>query len=241
MQDGARIEIGRYFCGLPLNQDPSNHCVPIYDVLQVPTDGNLAIRVMPLLIHVTDPYFDTVGEVVDRIHQLFELNILMDGSIMSHDFKRPARHHTRTQSPSRYSYIDFDISRKYEAEDYSKPWNPFPPDVWYLGHTTRETSIEAVEQYNITFHALILTKQRYSNMMHTDPAQRPNMDDVFSRFRILRQGLGNSDLRSRVAHLSGASLFDFIAHWARLLEYIVRRIPSTHTPSIITMHWFPED
>jgi hypothetical protein len=47
--------------------------VPIYDVLEVPTDDDLAIIVMPLLRDASDPYFDSVGEVVDCIHQLFEV------------------------------------------------------------------------------------------------------------------------------------------------------------------------
>jgi hypothetical protein len=103
-----------------------------------------------------------------------QLNILMDGSMfidpwhpsdqyMSEDLKRAARHRTRTQSPPRYYYIDFGISRKYNAsdtnpleipiyggdkevpefkEDYSKPWNPFPTDVWYLGHAIQETFLD---------------------------------------------------------------------------------------------------
>ncbi|KAG1887783.1 hypothetical protein F4604DRAFT_1718423 [Suillus subluteus] len=38
---------------------------------------------------------------------------------MSEDYKRVARHRTRTQSPPRYYYyyIDFGISRKYEASN----------------------------------------------------------------------------------------------------------------------------
>jgi hypothetical protein len=67
------IEIGRFFCTPPLSEDPANHCVPIYDVLQVPTDDDIAIIVMPLLRDASDPYFDSVGEVVDCIHQLFEV------------------------------------------------------------------------------------------------------------------------------------------------------------------------
>jgi hypothetical protein len=67
------IEIGRHFCSPPLGEDPANHCVPIYDVLEVPTDNNIAILVMPLLRNARDPFFDTVGEVVDCVHQLFEV------------------------------------------------------------------------------------------------------------------------------------------------------------------------
>ncbi|KAJ8585340.1 hypothetical protein M405DRAFT_875344 [Rhizopogon salebrosus TDB-379] len=265
------IEIGRYFCRSPLDEDPNNHCIPVYEVLEVPSDDNLAILVMPLLRDATDPYFDTVGEVVDCIHQLFEglrfmhrhhvahrdcmqLNILMDGSMftdawhpsdqyMSEDFKHAARHRTRTQSPPRYYYIDFGISRKYEAsntepleipifggdkgvpefrEDYSKPRNPFPTDVWYLGHAVQEIFLDR-------YSGVDFLSGLVSDMMHTDPAQRPNMDDVFSRFQVLRQGFSNWKLRSRVAHVDERSLFDLIAHWARRLQYIVRRIPPTHT------------
>ncbi|KAG2068687.1 hypothetical protein BDR04DRAFT_1135922 [Suillus decipiens] len=267
------IEIGRYFCNSPLSEDPANHCVPIYDVLEVPTDDNLAILVMPLLRDATDPFFDTVGEVVDCVHQLFEglrfmhrhhvahrdcmqLNILMDGSIfidawhpsdqyMSDDLKRPARHRTRTQSPPRYYYIDFGISRKYDAsntdplelpiyggdkevpefkEDYSKPWNPFPTDVWYLGHAIQETFLDR-------YSGVEFLSGLVSDMMHSDPAQRPNMDEVFSRFQVIRQRFSNWKLRSRVAHDEERSISHLLAHWARRIQYIVRRIPPAHTSS----------
>jgi hypothetical protein len=67
------IDIGRFFCTSPISEDPANHCVPIYDVLEVPGDDNLVIIVMPLLRDATDPFFDTVGEVVDCVHQLLEV------------------------------------------------------------------------------------------------------------------------------------------------------------------------
>ncbi|KAG2076601.1 hypothetical protein BDR04DRAFT_1125659 [Suillus decipiens] len=265
------IEIGRYFCSSPHSEDPANHCVPICDVLEVPTDDDLAILVMPLLRDATDPFFDTVGEVVDCVHQLFEglwfmhrhhvahrdcmqLNILMDGSMfkdawhpseqfMSEDLKRPARHRTRTQSPPRYYYIDFGISRKYEAsntnpledpifggdkevpefkEDNFKPRNPFPTDVWYLGHAIQETFLD--HYTGVEFLSSLV-----SDMMHSDPAQRPNMDEIFSRFQVLRQGFSSWKLRSRVTHDEERSVFHFLAHWARRIQYIVRRIPPTHT------------
>lgn len=285
IQDGARvslkridvsrhpyeIEIGRYFSTSPLSNDPANHCVPIYDVLEVPAENHTAIIVMPLLRDATDPYFDTVGEVADCIHQLFEglrfmhrhhvahrdcmqLNILMDDSMfidawhasdqyMSEDYKRVARHRARTKSPPRYYYIDFGISRQYEAsnadpleepifggdkevpefnEDNFKPRNPFPTDVWYLGHAIQETFLDH-------YSGVEFLNSLVSDMMHSDPAQRPNMDDVFSRFQIIRQGFSNWKLRSRVAHDEERSVFDFLAHWARRIQYIVRRIPPTHT------------
>ncbi|KAG1792652.1 uncharacterized protein HD556DRAFT_1379030 [Suillus plorans] len=285
IQDGARvslkrinisrhpyeIEIGRYFSTHPLSIDPANHCVPIYDVLEVPVDNHTVIIVMPLLRDIMNPSFDTVGEVVDCVHQLFEglrfmhrhhvahrdcmqLNMLMDGCMfidawhpseqyMSEDLKRPARYRTRMQSPPKYYYIDFGISRKYEAsntnpledpifggdkevpefkEDNFKPRNPFPTDVWYLGHAIQETFLDHYS--GVEFLGGLV-----SDMMDSDPAQRPNMDEVFSRFQVIRQGFSNWKLRSRVAPDGGRSLFDFLAHWARRIQYIVRRIPPTHT------------
>ncbi|KAG1831342.1 hypothetical protein EV424DRAFT_1470080 [Suillus variegatus] len=265
------IKIGRFFSTSPLSEDPANHCVPIYDVLKVPTDDDIVIIVMPLLRDASEPHFDSVGEVVDCIHQLFEglcfmhrhhvahrdcmeLNILMDGSMfidawhpsdnyMSENYKHVARHHTRTQSPPQYYYIDFGISRKYEAsntnpleepifggdkevpefkEDNYKPRNPFLTDVWYLGHAIQQMFIEHYS--GVEFLSDLL-----SDMMHSDPAQRPNIDEVFSRFRVLHQGISKWKLRSRVAHHDDDSLFDLIAHWARRIQYIVRRIPPTHT------------
>ncbi len=68
-----------------------------------------------------------------------------------------ARHFTRTERPPKYFFIDFGISRKYEASDtapiddiirggdksppeFRNPTgrcNPFPTDVYYLGNTIR--------------------------------------------------------------------------------------------------------
>ncbi|KAG1801886.1 uncharacterized protein BJ212DRAFT_1571223 [Suillus subaureus] len=257
------IEIGRFFCTSPLSEDPANHCVPIYDVLEVPTNGDLAIIVMPLLRDATEPYFDSVGEVVDCIHQLFEglrfmhrhhvahrdcmeLNILMDGSMsidawhpsdqyMSEDYKRVARHRTRTQSPPRYYYIDFGISRKYEAS------NTNPLEVPIFGGDKevpefKEDNYKPRNPFQLTFEIFLdhysgveFLSDLLSDMMHLDPAQRPNMDEVFSRFQVLRQGISKWKLRSRVAHHDDSSLFDLLAHWARRIQYIVRRIPPTHT------------
>jgi len=67
------IEIGQFFSFEPMRSDPSNHCVPIYDVLRVPTDSNRVIIVMPLLREYTSPPFSSIGEAVECIRQLFEV------------------------------------------------------------------------------------------------------------------------------------------------------------------------
>ncbi|KAG2087361.1 uncharacterized protein F5147DRAFT_748530 [Suillus discolor] len=181
-QDGARvslkcidIEIGRFFSSLPLIQDPANHCVPIYAC------GH------PLTIILTSIHND-----------------------MSKDFKSVARHCARMQSPPRYHYIDFGISRKYDAswkppymfvEDYTKPWNPFPTDIWSWVYMPSKTFFNVSVYSGVEFLTGLV-----SDMMHSDPAQRPNMDDIFSRLQILRQVLRKLKLRSQVAHNGEISL-----------------------------------
>ncbi|KAG2737208.1 hypothetical protein P692DRAFT_20842516 [Suillus brevipes Sb2] len=145
---------------------------------------------------------------------------------MSEDFKRAARHRTRTHSPPRYYFIDFGISHKYEAsntnpldepifggvkevlefkEDNYQPRNPFPTDVRYLGHTVQETFLHR-------YSGVKFLSGLVSDMMHSDPAQSPNMDEVLSRFQVLLQGFSNWKLRSLVAHDEERSLLNFLAH-----------------------------
>ncbi|KAH7905962.1 hypothetical protein BJ138DRAFT_1130197 [Hygrophoropsis aurantiaca] len=145
-------EIGKFFTSEPLMSDPANHCVPIFEVLSVPENDDRIILVMPMLRAYSDPRFDTVGEVVDCIHQLFEglrfmhshhvahrdcmkLNILMDATSLypesfnpwrsrwTRDLKGYAKHLTRTRRPPKYYFIDFGISRRYSPSD-SNPREP---------------------------------------------------------------------------------------------------------------------
>ncbi|KAJ3813042.1 hypothetical protein F5876DRAFT_36009 [Lentinula aff. lateritia] len=92
------VRIGLYFSNKDMASDPRNHCVPIYDVFPVP-NNEMDIIVMPVLRPFDNPEFDTVGEVIAFIQQLFEgiqfmhehlvahgdctaMNIMMDGSQM---------------------------------------------------------------------------------------------------------------------------------------------------------------
>ncbi|KAJ8515361.1 hypothetical protein ONZ45_g7197 [Pleurotus djamor] len=66
-------EIGQYFSSPELLQDTNNHCVPIYEVLHPPGDEEMLVLVMPLLRPHDDPRFDTTGEVIEMLHQVFEV------------------------------------------------------------------------------------------------------------------------------------------------------------------------
>ncbi|KAI0786600.1 hypothetical protein C8Q75DRAFT_808135 [Abortiporus biennis] len=51
---------------------PHNHCVPLYEVLDVPDTPGTSILVFPLLQFNDEPQFETVGEVIDYFRQVFE-------------------------------------------------------------------------------------------------------------------------------------------------------------------------
>ncbi|KAJ7475413.1 kinase-like domain-containing protein [Mycena galericulata] len=138
------IPIGLWFSEEPQASDPSNHCVPIFDVLDVPGVPNKRIIVMPFLSRYDKPRFDTFGEAIEFFRQIFEglqymhrnnvahrdcnsLNIMMDATPLyptpyhpihrdrSRNYKHRVSSLTRTQRPVKYYLIDFGLSRKYPA------------------------------------------------------------------------------------------------------------------------------
>ncbi|KAI0915759.1 hypothetical protein AcV5_003592 [Taiwanofungus camphoratus] len=48
-------DIGQFLSSVPLASDPQNHCVPIYDTLQVPDEEDSLILVMPFLRTYNSP------------------------------------------------------------------------------------------------------------------------------------------------------------------------------------------
>jgi hypothetical protein len=68
--------IAQYLCSpeSELSTSPLNHCAPVYEILDVPGVPNAVIFVMPLLREAFNPAFETIGEVVDFLHQMFEVS-----------------------------------------------------------------------------------------------------------------------------------------------------------------------
>jgi len=72
-QYADEVDIGRMFSSEPIASDSRNHCIPIYEVLRVPDDDDLVLLVMPML-HAYDTIpFVTIGEAVEFIRQIFEV------------------------------------------------------------------------------------------------------------------------------------------------------------------------
>ncbi|KAI0645829.1 kinase-like domain-containing protein [Trametes meyenii] len=259
------IEIARFLTSLPLSADPKNHCVPIYEVLDVPEDKDLKLIVMPLLRQCFDPRFLTVGEAMDFCRQAIEglhfihnhhvahrdcseMNIMMDPQQLfpdlyhfacpwlSRDLSRSAKHYTRTSRPTRYYYIDFGLSRKFDpaqgpprvhpiwGADRSVPefqqtvdvYDPFPTDVYYLGNAFRTVLLNEYQD-------LDFLKPLVDEMVQDEPAARPTMEHVTARFDLLLDSLSSSQLRSRLVPRNELRILGYVravAHAFRTLYYI---------------------
>ncbi|KAJ3481948.1 hypothetical protein NLI96_g7320 [Meripilus lineatus] len=81
------LEIGQYFSQEPLLSHPKNHCVPVFDVLDIPNSDNESILVMPLLREYDNPRLKSVGEAVDYFRQIFEGLQFMHQCHVAHRYK----------------------------------------------------------------------------------------------------------------------------------------------------------
>ncbi|VDB87023.1 unnamed protein product [Peniophora sp. CBMAI 1063] len=188
------VAITTYLSSAGLARDPRNHCVPVLDSFDAPDDPTRTIIVLPLLRRFDDPPFETVGEAVDCIRQLLEglqfmheqyiahrdctwLNIMMDASPLypapfhpaqpdrRRDWKGPAKHYSRADRPVKYYFIDYGLSKRYEAGLMGShrdlpvtagdktvpehqgplinvPTDPFATDVYLLGNVINDKLIK---------------------------------------------------------------------------------------------------
>ncbi|KAJ7028523.1 kinase-like domain-containing protein [Mycena alexandri] len=189
--------------GSEISQDPTNHCVPLLDVLQPPNDADLQILVMELLRKCDSPPFDTVGEVVDFFNQIFEGLQFMHKHLVAHrdcssnnimmtsrgmypdgfhpqyqtsslDMKKSVTHSmTRTQRPPKYYFIDFGISVRLNAEE-------------------RRSALPIVGADQ--------TVPEYQNDGHVDP-QDPFATDIYFLGNLIREEFldGQSDPRYQIS------------------------------------------
>ncbi|KAI0725479.1 hypothetical protein C8Q72DRAFT_999472 [Fomitopsis betulina] len=234
------VEITGFLSSAPQASDPRNHCVRLYDALEVPDEIDMAILVLPLLRRYDSPPFETVEEAMDFFSQIFEglqfmhhhhvahrdcmnQNIMMDPKPMypelyhprviewCPDLSHPAKHHTRTTHPTKYYFIDFGISRKYnpadlppreppifggdrsvpEFNDSDEPCDPFPTDIYYVGNLVREDFLQR-------YHGVDFMQPLIDDMVQDDPEKRPTIDEVVSQFAGIRASLQGRRWRSRL-------------------------------------------
>lgn len=160
------------------------------------------------------------------------------------DFKHLAKYYSRTARPTKYYFVDFGISRKYKPSDApflehpirggdkSVPefrpevirlCNPFPTDLYYLGHAISSTFLEvrslACSNWCFMNCVDVVLKNHtgvefvaplVADMMLENPSKRPTMTEVVDRFSRLRTSLGYWKLRSRLIDRRDNEGTDFV-------------------------------
>ncbi|KAJ7461288.1 kinase-like domain-containing protein [Mycena galericulata] len=181
-------------------------------------------------------------------------NIMMDASPIvkepfhpirpnkKRDFSASAVYLSRTQHPVKYYLIDFGMSVKYGPEDRrlersvfgadktvpefqrrdAPNCDPFPVDVYCIGNLIRTSFTE---------RGLEFMEPLVADMVNSDPALRPTMDEVVNRFEEIVARLSSWKLRSRVVHEK--DVFGVVhsnSHWLRRLQLVIGRYPPIPMP-----------
>ena len=67
------------------------------------------------------------------------------------------------------------------------------------------------------------------DMVQTDPAKRPTMDEVLKRFNEICSQLGSWKLRSRLVYNDRTGIIGFYhttVHWVHRIGYVLGRVPA---------------
>ncbi|KAF8889082.1 kinase-like domain-containing protein [Infundibulicybe gibba] len=159
---------------------------------------------------------------------------------------------TRTQRPVKYYLVDFGLSCRYDASeqhplsqsfiggDQTVPEfapgvqvNPFPVDVYCIGNVVRRlTQGNSLVQFPPR-KGFAFMEPLIADMVQDDPAKRPTMDEVVSRFADIRNDLSSWKLRSRFARRDEnpvSGIFRSVSHWVKQAMFIVTRTPALPTP-----------
>ena len=68
----------------PLDEDPTNHCVPILDIFGDSKDATTTYLAMPFLRDYDNPRFERVEDVLDFGEQLLEVSASTVGNSIRH-------------------------------------------------------------------------------------------------------------------------------------------------------------
>lgn len=71
--DSDELKIALMLNAAAVREDPSNHCVPILDHFEDETDSRMTFMVMPFLLPIDRPPFETVDQVVEFVDQMLEV------------------------------------------------------------------------------------------------------------------------------------------------------------------------
>jgi len=157
----------------------------------------------------------------------------------SRNFEGKVEQYDRTQRPPRYYLIDFGLSRQYNSRnvldepirggDKSAPehqrarWcNPFHTDIYHLGNLVRE-------RFTKRYNGFEFMDELVGAMTAVDPAKRPTIEGVITKFSLIRDLLSEWKLRSLITSRRDPTLittFRYTPHAIRTAQYIILQKPA---------------
>ncbi|KAG6848030.1 hypothetical protein H0H93_004070 [Arthromyces matolae] len=170
-------------------------------------------------------------------------------TLMRRDYRGPVpTPGSRTLTPIKYYFIDFDLSEVFGPDDvrlrippwggdrtvpehklpHNPPCDPFPVDVYCLGSVIRRNFLDGWTVFNIKpKEGFEFIRELISDMVKDNPQERPTMDEVVARYDDIINGLGEWELRSPVVNVGKSlGIFGFIGHWLKHFVYHLRGIPA---------------
>lgn len=72
---GKEATIGHLFSSEPQRSNPSNHCIPLLEVLSIPEE-HTTFLVLPFLSDWDNPPLETIGEAVAFFKQIFQVSLI---------------------------------------------------------------------------------------------------------------------------------------------------------------------
>ena len=67
------LSVAQFLSSKKFLHDETNHCVPVFEILEDPIDASASLMIMPYLRPFNNPEFRTIGEVVDFVSQTLEV------------------------------------------------------------------------------------------------------------------------------------------------------------------------
>ncbi|KAG6372235.1 hypothetical protein JVT61DRAFT_8035 [Boletus reticuloceps] len=153
-------------------------------------------------------------------------------TMLNKDCSGSAKHFTRTQRPPKYYFIRADTILQTPT-----------PEMYRFGVATRKClsfriptspAIHSLRMFStLKKRGFEFMKPLVADMIQADPAERPNMNEVVSRFAVIRRELNGRKLRARPVG-TDEDLFDRIArttsHWKRRIVFVAKGVSAIPDP-----------
>ncbi|KAI6099882.1 kinase-like domain-containing protein [Pisolithus croceorrhizus] len=191
------LDVARYISSPALRRDPMNHCIPIFDFLDVPTDGICFVVMEEWSSCLLSRLPATMHEFLSAIHQCIEHIVFLHRyhivhlDISIYNFVTDYRGH--------YACIDYELSRRLDIDgpqvfslrgteippelERGEASDPYMVDIWAL-------AMLILRACQATGYGIPELLQIARSMLNECPGKRPCASAVLRAFRRLLRSMG---------------------------------------------------